>query len=124
MWDGIDCHMARLRGWNVESVRDPELRLFHHRLMGSSYKSVFHGRLRWGRGQYFMGSHPLYVIASGFNRMRERPFVIGGMLIVAGYFSSWVRGAARFENLPFRKHLRKWQLERLLSLSQRARRNS
>lgn len=117
MWDGIDCHMARLRGWKVMSVDDPKLRLYHHRLMGSSYKSVFHGRLRWGRGQYFMGSHPLYVVASGINRMLERPYVLGGILIVAGYCVSAIRRVPRFDDMVFRSYLRKWQLARLFSFS-------
>src|SRR5690606_6889316 len=72
MWDGITFHRARMCGWKTRSFHDPELRILHHRLMGSSEKNIIHGRLRWGRGQWFMGTHPLYIMASGINRMRER----------------------------------------------------
>ena len=92
---------------------DEGLRILHHRLMGSSHKSVYHGRLRWGRGQWFMGTHPLYIFASGIFRMRERPFVIGGLLIVAGFFEAMLRRQRRYEDLEFRKHLHSWQLKRL-----------
>lgn len=115
MWDGIDCHMARAKGWVVRSVRDSDLNLYHHRLMGSSYKSVLHGRLRWGRGQYFMGSHPLYVLASGVNRLFERPFVIGGVLIIVGYFFALLKRSTVFGDVDFRRHLRSWQIRRLYS---------
>ena len=94
-------------------MKQPELRIAHHRLMGSSQTSIVHGRLRWGRGQYFMGTHPLYVLASGINRMRERPFVIGGACIVAGYFMSWLKGLPRYDDTEFRRALRTWQLKRL-----------
>ena len=113
MWDGINFHRARMFGWKTASFRDEELVILHHRLMGSSHKGVLHGRLRWGRGQWFMGTHPLYIIASGIFRMRERPYVIGGLCIVAGYFRAWMQGERRYDDPQFRKHLHRWQLGRL-----------
>ena len=113
MWDGIDFHRARMCGWRTMSVRDPELRVIHYRQMGSSQRSIIHGRLRWGFGQYFMGTHPLFILASGLYRMRERPFVIGGLCIILGYLSAWWRRAPRYEDPEFRRELHKWQLRRL-----------
>lgn len=113
MWDGIVFHRARMLGWTTRSFRDKGLRIFHHRLMGSSQRSIYHGRLRWGRGQWFMGTHPLYILASGLFRMRERPYVIGGLLIIAGYVGAWLQGARRYDDPEFRLYLRRWQLRRL-----------
>ena len=113
MWDGIDCHRCRMLGWRAASFRDPELRFIHLRMMGSSVKSIYQGRLRWGYGQYYMGTHPLYALAITVYRMLERPWIIGGLLIGAGYFGSWLRRRSRYEDPTFRKHLRKWQLARL-----------
>jgi hypothetical protein len=59
MWDGIDVHMSRMKGWETKSFYDKDAILYHHRLMGSSDKNVYKGRLRWGRGIWFMGYHPL-----------------------------------------------------------------
>ena len=113
MWDGIDFHRARMFGWRTRSFRDPDLRILHHRLMGSSHRNIYHGRTRWGRGQWFMGTHPLYIVASGVFRMRERPFVVGGLLIIAGYArAAWER-APRYDDPRFRRHLHAWQLKRL-----------
>lgn len=113
MWDGIDCHRCRMLGWKAASFRDPELRFIHLRTMGSSFKSIYRGRLRWGYGQYFMGTHPLYALAITVYRMFERPWIIGGLLIGAGYASSWLRRRPRYEDPAFRRHLRQWQLVRL-----------
>jgi hypothetical protein len=100
-------------GWKAQSFRDEELRFIHLRPMGSSFKGILHGRMRWGRGQYFMGTHWLYALAVAGYRVFERPFVIGGLGILAGYLAAWVRGADRYDDLAFRKHLHQWQLARL-----------
>ena len=113
MWDGIAYHRCRMAGWRTRSFPDPEVMIYDHRLMGSSYKSIYHGRIRWGWGQYFMGTHPLYILAVGVYRMRERPFVVGGILIVLGYLKGWVTRTPRYDHPGFRKSLRAWQFERL-----------
>lgn len=113
MWDGIDFHRARMFGWKTRSFQEDNLRIFHYRLMGSSNKSIYHGRLRWGRGQWFMGTHPLYIIASGVYRTHERPYIIGGLLIIAGFFLAALKGEHRYPDLEFRSHLHHWQLKRL-----------
>jgi biofilm PGA synthesis N-glycosyltransferase PgaC len=116
MWDGIDFHKARMAGFRTASVPDPELRIVHLRLMGSSDGGVCRGRLRWGRGQWFMGSAFPYIVASGAFRAKEKPYLIGGALIVAGYLAAAVRGVPRYDDLEFRKGLRRWQYGRLLGL--------
>lgn len=112
-WDVIDEYRARMDGWVTRSFRDPELRITHHRLMGSSQHSVFHGRLRAGRGQYYVGTHPLYIIAVGVYRMWERPFIVGGICIMLGYVFALLRRQPRYDDPTFRQHLRKEQLKRL-----------
>jgi biofilm PGA synthesis N-glycosyltransferase PgaC len=122
MWDGIDFHRARMEGYRTASLPDPELRILHLRLMGSSDVSVYKGRLRWGRGQWFMGSAFPYVLASGFFRMREKPYVIGGLLIVVGYLWAALRRQPRYGDRAFRRELNRWQYGRLGALARRARR--
>lgn len=113
MWDGIDCHRCRMLGWRAASFHDESLRIRHLRPMGSSFKSIYRGRIRWGYGQYFMGTHPLYALAIMVYRMFERPWVLGGLLIGAGYFGSWLRGLPRYDDPAFRRHLHTWQLAQL-----------
>jgi len=112
-WDGIAYHRARMCGWRTRSIRHNDLDFVHKRLMGSSQKGIITGRLRWGRGQYFMGTHPLYLLAIAVYRMIERPFVIGGVSIALGYFQAMRERMPRYEDPSFRKSLRAWQFERL-----------
>ncbi|MGF1583279.1 MAG: glycosyltransferase family 2 protein [Gemmataceae bacterium] len=113
MWDGIDCHRCRMLGWESASFRDPELVLTHLRQMGSSFRSIYHGRMRWGYGQYFMGTHPLYALGISVYRMFERPWVLGGLCILAGYCKAWLERRPRYNDLAFRKFLRRWQMQEL-----------
>ncbi len=113
MWDGIDCHRCRMCGWKAQSFQDEELKFVHLRPMGSSFKSIFHGRLRWGRGQYFMGTHWLYALGIAVYRMFERPFIVGGLCILAGYIQGCLRRTPRYPDPDFRRHLHRWQLARL-----------
>lgn len=113
LWDGIDVHTARMMGWHTKSFDAPQARLIHHRLMGSSDKNVYRGRLRLGRGIYFMGYHPLYALASAVFRMREKPFVIGGILIMVGYVKAALQGVERYDNPAFIRYLQDWQMGEL-----------
>lgn len=113
MWDGIAFHRCRMAGWRTQSFRNPELVIIDHRQMGSSQKSIYHGRIRWGWGQYFMGTHSLYILAVGCYRMLERPFIIGGILIISGYIKGWITNAEQYEHPGFRKSLHAWQFERM-----------
>jgi glycosyltransferase involved in cell wall biosynthesis len=116
MWDGIDFHRSRMAGFRTASLADPRLQILHLRLMGSSDMSVYRGRLRWGRGQWFMGSAFPYVLASGLFRAHEKPYLIGGMLIIAGYLRAALQREPRLPDLEFRRELRRWQYARLRGL--------
>jgi glycosyltransferase involved in cell wall biosynthesis len=113
MWDGITFHRCRMEGFRTRSFRDEDLMIHDHRIMGSSHKSIFHGRTRWGWGQYFMGTHPLYILAVAAYRMLERPFVLGGLFILWGYIRAWIENAPRYDHPGFKRSLHAWQMERL-----------
>ncbi|MEM7312355.1 MAG: glycosyltransferase [Planctomycetota bacterium] len=116
MWDGIDCHKCRMLGWEAKSIEDPQLSIIHLRQMGSSHKNILHGRRRWGRGQYFMGTHFAYALAIAVYRMAERPWVLGGLNILFGYVWAMITRYPRFQDKEFRKFLRKWQWQKLWSM--------
>jgi len=110
MWDGIDCHRARMLGWIAESVDDPELRFLHLRPMGASQgKGIWSGRVRAGFGQYFMGTSPLYYFAVVLYRLPKHPVVYGSVAMLWGYLSSALKRAPRYEDAEFRRFLRRYQ---------------
>lgn len=109
MWDAIDCHKARQLGWIAVSWNDDNLRFEHLRLMGSSQKSVFIGRRRHGFGQYYMGSDPLYFIATGLYRMAHPPYVLGGLATIQGFLGAWLRREVRHQDTELRAFIRAYQ---------------
>ena len=114
MWDGIDCHRCRMLGWIAESVDDEGMRFIHLRPMGSSQKGIWTGRLRSGYGQYFMGTAPVYLLASAIFRLPKHPIVVGSIAMIWGYLASALRGLERYDDLEFRRFLRSYQYTCLL----------
>lgn len=114
MWDGIDCHACRMKGWIACSWDEPELRFIHLRPMGSSQQSIYTGRMRHGFGQYFMGTSLVFMIASAIYRLNEKPYVLGSLAILWGWLRSALQGKPRYNDLEFRRFLRKYQMRALL----------
>jgi len=112
-WDGIDGHLCRMKGWIALSEDDPEMRIIHLRPMGSSQQNIWVGRLRWGRGKYFMGSAWYYVLAASIYRMFERPWVIGGLGIAIGYLRAALQGHKRHDEPGYLESLRRYEREAL-----------
>lgn len=109
MWDGIDCHLARMNGWKVIAFDDCDaVRFLHLRAMGSSQKSIWTGRQRHGAGQAFMGTSWWYMGISAAFRMLKPPYVLGGALMYWGYLKARLSGQERFEHPGFRAFLRRY----------------
>jgi len=109
MWDGIDCHRARMLGWIAESVDLEPIRFVHLRPAGASQKSIWTGRVRHGFGQYFMGASPLYHLAAAIYRLPTYPVLLGSVAMLWGYLRSWLKGLPRYDDLEFRRFLRSYQ---------------
>ncbi len=114
MWDGIDGHRCRMFGWKAESRDDESIRFLHLRPMGTSDKNWWVGRVRHGAGQYFMGTSPLFILASAIYRMTRPPVFIGGLGMLYGYFTSYLSNKTRYSDLDFRKFLTSYHWNCLL----------
>jgi len=120
MWDGIDCHHCRMKGWIACSWDEPELRFVHLRPMGSSQQSVYAGRSRHGYGQYFMGTGFLFMAASAIYRTNEKPYVLGSLAMLWGWIKSALQRKPRYTDPAFRKFLRRYQMRSLMVGKRRA----
>ena len=84
---------ARAKGWETRTF--VEKKFVHHRVQGT----VLHGGLREkihiGRKDYLLGNHPLWEVFRGFYQMQYKPYVIGGLLILASYLWNMIRGVER-----------------------------
>lgn len=120
MWDGIDAHRCRQLGWIAASWDDPPLRFLHLRPMGTSHRGWWTGRARHGAGQWFMGTGPLWMLASALFRMTRPPFLVGGAAMLHGYLRGWWTGAPRYGDDAFRAFLRRYHRRCLLVGKRRA----
>ncbi len=91
--DVIAVLSARAKGWETRTF--VEKQLVHHRSQGSALHIGFRERLHVGRKDYMIGNHPLWEILRSVYQMKYKPYVIGGILILASYMWNWVRGVER-----------------------------
>ena len=120
MWDAIDCHKARQRGWKAVSWDHPDLNFEHLRPMGSSQTSIWTGKRRHGFGQYFMGSDLFSYAATCVFRMAEKPYVLGGLAMMQGYLAAWTRGDRQLDDPELRAFIRAYQRQALFKGKSRA----
>jgi len=120
MWDGIDCHSCRMKGWIACSWDEPPLRFVHLRPEGTSQHNIYTGRMRAGYGQYFMGTGLLFMAAIAVNRLNQPPYVLGSLAMLWGWIRSAVLGEPRYDNPEFHRFLRRYQRRALLVGKRRA----
>lgn len=111
-WDILDETDARRHGW--VTISDPTIPILHHRLQGATFGAL-RGRIIWGRGAYAVGTHPLFGVARGLYRMAERPWVLGGLAFLWGFFSSYFQAEVeKTRDRDLIRYLRQEQWYRLL----------
>jgi hypothetical protein len=109
MWDGIDGHRCRMKGWLALSWDDRQINFEHLRPMGSSDKNWWTGRTRHGVGQYFMGTGLVYMLVSSTFRATRPPLLFGGLAMLWGYLKSALQMRPRYSDAEFRRFLRTYQ---------------
>jgi glycosyltransferase involved in cell wall biosynthesis len=91
--DWLAVTTARMMGWKTRTFM--EKNVLHHRKMGTGQRSGLGALYRQGAKDFRLGNHPLWQIFRSFYQMRKRPYGIGGLAILAGYFGSSLRGVPR-----------------------------
>jgi glycosyltransferase involved in cell wall biosynthesis len=116
-WGGIDwvaVRTARLKGWQTRSFQ--EKLFFHHRPMGATESNTWKAKFDYGRKDYFLGNHPLWQVFRVTFQMMKKPYVVGGLVLLSGYFYSLASRMERPVAGELRKFHRTEQLERLKDL--------
>ncbi|MGH9738292.1 MAG: glycosyltransferase [Candidatus Acidiferrales bacterium] len=115
-YGGEDWHAqisARMNGWQAEAF--PDLPVFHHRRTGEADNLVRH-KFRQGRMDYALGSDPLFETLKCFERIPEKPFLIGGLARLAGFWWSWTRRERKPVSIEFVAYLREEQRDKLKAI--------
>jgi poly-beta-1,6-N-acetyl-D-glucosamine synthase len=116
--DLISVLSARSAGWQTRTY--PEKICHHHRKMGSAQVTGLSERWHRGRMDYLLGSHPAWEAFRSLYQMRNKPFVIGGILILCGYLAQWLRGVERTMPVHLVTLRRQDQMQKLKNIFRRA----
>ena len=105
---------ARMIGWQTRTFI--ERHFVHHRPMGTGASGVLAARFRFGRQDYYLGSHPVWELLRAVYQMRKWPYVVGGLVLYSGYVWAWLRRVERPippELVAFRRREQKQGLKRI-----------
>lgn len=91
--DWVAVTTARMKGWRTQTFL--EMTCSHHRRMGTADRGAIVARFMHGREDYYLGGHPLWQLLRGVMQMRARPFVLGGLSLLLGYFWAMARRVER-----------------------------
>jgi glycosyltransferase involved in cell wall biosynthesis len=112
--DWVAVTTARMKGWGTRSF---EGRAFvHHRKIGTAESNEFTSRFKYGKKDYFLGGHPLWEVFRGIFQMTKKPYIVGGVSLLLGYFWGWATRAERPISLELMTFHQKEQLQRLKEL--------
>ena len=109
---------ARLKGWKTRTFT--ERKFIHHRRMGTGMSSVLVSRYRFGRQDYYLGGHPLWEVFRAIYQMKNKPYIIGGALLFAGYYWAMLTRVDKAVSRELEAFRRKEQMQRLGILLKRA----
>lgn len=110
----IDCIAvitARMKGWKTRTFT--EMTCMHHRAVGTAQSGRGKARFVAGVMDYTMGNHPLWQVFRVLRQMGQKPYLVRGMQMGAGYVWSWLRRAERPVPKEFVAFHRREQMQRL-----------
>jgi biofilm PGA synthesis N-glycosyltransferase PgaC len=108
---------ARAKGWETRTF--VEKSFVHHRSQGGALHTGFRGRIYMGRKDYLLGNHPLWEIFRSVYQMAHKPYLIGGLLVLASYMWNSIRGVERTIPPELMAIRRSDQMKRLKLVMQR-----
>ncbi|MDW7679446.1 MAG: glycosyltransferase family A protein, partial [bacterium] len=110
-WDTIDEVKANMLGWVTQNF--DELRVIHLRRTQSA-SGALRGYLNQGHVAYYIGYHPMYMLLRAVRKMFNRPFIVGGVYLYAGYLQGFIKRAPRFEDKKITNYMREQQINKIL----------
>ena len=102
---------ARMKGWQTRTF--PELKVVHFGLVGAGAGGPLKARYKWGRMNFNLGYHPLFQVARSVYRIRERPYILGSIAELVGFWVGKVRDREPGVDQDIARFLRREQLARL-----------
>lgn len=112
--DSVAVYTASMKGWKTQTFT--ERSFFHHRPVGAGQNRLLAARFRLGEKDYFLGGHPLWELFRTGYHLKDKPYLIGSLLIFSGFFWRFLTRAERPISPELVSFRRKEQMERLHTL--------
>ncbi len=111
--DTVACFAARMKSYKTWSF--PDVVAIHNKPIGTGHaKGLFKIRFRQGVGEYFLATHPLFMLVKSARRcLKEPPYGISGLLRLAGFvYAHYLRENRQIPD-ELVQFIRKEQLDRI-----------
>jgi glycosyltransferase involved in cell wall biosynthesis len=105
---------ARMNGWKTRTFT--ERVCIHHRVMGTAQQGPVKSKFRMGAKDFSVGNSPVWELSRALYQMRNRPLIVGGIAMAAGYFWSLVSRAEVRVTPGMVRFIRREQMNRLRKL--------
>lgn len=102
---------SRMMGWKTRTFTEKVC--LHHRVIGTAQRGVLMAKFRVGAKDYALGGHPVWQLFRTAYQMTRKPYVIGGLMLMAGYFVSSIRRVEKPVSQEFVKFRRREEMQRL-----------
>jgi biofilm PGA synthesis N-glycosyltransferase PgaC len=102
---------ARMKGWQTRTFT--EKTCTHHRKIGTSGNGKLMAQFKYGQKNYYLGGHPLWHLSRSVFQMKNKPYIIGGILLLWGYIWAYIRKMERPISPELMRFYRAEQMQRL-----------
>lgn len=109
--DTIAVLTARMKGWKTRTFTGKVSQ--HHRRQGTAQCGPIRAQFNSGARDYALGNHPLWQLFRVAYQLTNKPFVMRGLAIGAGFFWFWIRRRSRPISAELMAFRRKEQMARL-----------
>ena len=112
--DWIAVTTARMQGWKTQTFI--EKTCTHHRKIGTGDSSMLMAAFNYGQKNYYLGGHPLWHLSRSIFQMKNKPYIIGGILLLWGYLWASIKRMERPISPELMKFYRAEQMQRLKNI--------
>jgi glycosyltransferase involved in cell wall biosynthesis len=112
--DWVAVTTARMKGWKTYSFQDKTF--VHHRSMGTGGNGILNARFNYGQKNYYLGGHPLWHLSRSIFQMKNKPYLIGGILLLWGYIWAFITRMERPISKELISFYRTEQMQRLTNI--------
>lgn len=115
--DVIAVIMAQMKGWRTQTFTEKPI--MHHRQLGTAEHGALMAKFKAGAKDYALGNLLIWELSRAVYQLKNRPFIIGGLTLLAGYLWSMARRVNRPVSPELVQFRQREQMQRLKKLMMR-----